>query len=164
MLKTLLATLSVVVLLVAIAPSAHSGVDPFVQYWNTSDFGSGWGIGVKGHRAIVPMVGIDTRLQWVQFNDGNMFPIEAAVMFRPPVVYGGLGVGYYIFDHDRYKMDNSFGWFIVAGGRFVPFGIVGVFGELRWTFLDTEIEIDGQKFSRDIDGIGVAAGIVINIF
>jgi hypothetical protein len=85
-----------------------------------------------------------------------LLPIEAAVVAKVALLYGGVGCGYYIFNGDT--LDNNWGWFVVAGAK-LALGGLGVFGELRWNELSADIK-DSSR-SADLNGVGVNIGVML---
>jgi hypothetical protein len=153
----------------AAVPSAHAfGV--MASWWNIDETNDdGFGAGIRSKTQIVPMVAIDTRVSWINFSDAetNVFPIEATGILKLGMLYAGLGVGYYIFDADGADLDNNFGWYLV-GGIDVGIGKFGVFGEVKWTMLSTDIKgidpnLDDVPTELDADGIGFNAGVMFGV-
>ncbi|MCZ6766698.1 MAG: hypothetical protein O7D32_07175 [bacterium] len=148
------------VTLVSFTPKAHS-IGVFGSWWNSNDIDNGFGLGANHQIQIIPLVGADVRVSWINFDvDGgesvNMFPFEAAGYAKLGLFYAGLGIGYYVFDSD---IDNSLGGFIF-GGASVALADLGVFGELKYTFVETEI----STLKVDASGIGLNLGVTLPFF
>jgi hypothetical protein len=151
--------------LAALTPSAHA-VGVMASWWQIDEENhDGFGGGLRSKVMFMPMVGMDTRASWIKFSDPdmNVFPIEATGILQLGMVYGGIGAGYYVFDGDEVDLDNNFGWYLV-GGIEVAVGKFGVFGELKWTKLETDIEnidpdLGDVPTSLEADGIGFNIGV-----
>ena len=91
----------------------------------------------------------------------------------PLAIYGGAGGGYYYFDEDvdvdyrhhsrswhhdksyHYKIDDTFGWFGMAGVRLNLTDSIALFGEGR--YVGVKPESDGEKY--DFSGVQYVAGL-----
>jgi hypothetical protein len=152
-----------------VTPSAHA-VGVMASWWQIDEENQdGFGGGLCSRVMFAPMIGMDTRASWISFSgaDMNVFPIEATGILKLGMLYGGIGVGYYVFDADEADLDNNFGWYLVAGID-VGVGKFGVFGELKWTQLSTDIEgvdpdLDDVPTSLEADGIGFNVGLNFGI-
>ena len=142
--------------------SAHA-LGVMASWWQideTSD--DGFGFGLRQRIQIVPMFGIETRASWIGFSDSdvNVYPLEAAGVLSIAMFYGGVGVGYYIFDAD---LENNVGWFLLAGVD-VGLGGFGVFADIQWRELSADIEgidpnLSNVPTSLDANGIGFNVGV-----
>lgn len=152
-----------------VTPQAHA-LGVMASWWQIDeDNEDGFGFGLRSKTQIVPMVAFDTRASWIKFSDPdtNVFPIEATGILQLGMVYGGIGVGYYIFDADGAELDNNFGWYVV-GGIDVGVGKFAVFGELKWTMLSVDIEgvdpnLSDVPTELDADGIGFNLGVLFGV-
>lgn len=153
----------------AIAPSAHA-IGVMASWWNIDDANDdGFGLGLRSKTQIVPMFAFDTRASWIKFSDADLqvFPIEATGLLKLGMLYAGIGAGYYIFDADQGDLDNNFGWYLV-GGIDIGVGSFGVFGEVKWTKLSTDIkdvdpDLGDVPTELDADGIGFNLGVMFGI-
>ncbi len=100
--------------------------------------------------------------------DIDIIPVEAALLLNLPtevlVPYGGVGVGYYIFESDIGSLDDEVGFFALAGLEVGPAKKdYGFFGEVRWVVLeadtDAALEAAENLDDVDVDALGVNAGI-----
>ena len=143
------------------APSAHAfGV--FGAWWDAEDASDGGlGFGIRSQTRIVPLVSIDTRISWIKFSDDDfsVYPIEVTGMLKLGMLYAGVGVGYYFFSDD---LENDFGWYLV-GGIDIGAGPVGIFGEVKWTSLSTDIKNAAPPESLSADGIGINVGVMFGV-
>jgi hypothetical protein len=147
-------------LIASMAPRAHS-IGAFLSYWNGKDTDNGYGVGINHQLKIIPLVHGDLRASWLSFDDSNLdlFPLEAMARVKLTMFYVGAGVGYYIFSGGNdVNWDNSWGAFGV-GGVELTVAKIGVFGELKYTWVDTKIE---DTMDVDGNGIGVNVGVVFN--
>ena len=162
------ATLAVL-LLGAATPPAHA-IGVFASWWNIDKSNDdGFGFGIRQEVPLTPLFAIDTNVSWLKFNDSdtNVFPLEAAGLARLGLFYGGLGVGYYIFDAKNGNVDNNFGWYAVGGVK-IALASFGVFGELKYTKLSADIKDvkpgSGLPTSIDADGMGFNVGVILGKF
>jgi hypothetical protein len=70
--------------------------------------------------------------------------------------YGGVGVGYYIFDAETVQLSNEVGWFGLVGVE-LGLGPVKVFTDLKWTQVESDVEDSTQTVNAE--GIGVNLGV-----
>jgi hypothetical protein len=125
----------------------------------------GFGLGLRERIPIIPMVGIDTRASWLNFGDSdvNVFPLEVSGVVTLGLFYGGIGVGYYIFDAENVELENSVGWFVLAGVD-VGLGGFGLFGDIIYRELESDIEnvdpnLSNVPTSLDAAGVGFNVGV-----
>ncbi len=157
--KLWMAVACAVFMLAVAAPNAGA-IGAFATWWNMNDPGDdGYGGGLRHRMPLVPVIGIDLRASYVKFsgNDIGVFPLEATGIVHTSVLYGGIGLGYYIFNGDKFDLKDDFGWYLVAGAEFSP-GPVGVFAEFKWTQLKTDIK--NSSGQADFDGAGVNVGVI----
>lgn len=144
-------------------------IGAYVSWWNMDQANEdGFGGGLRMPIKILPILSIDTRASWVNFsdNDMNVFPLEAVGMVTLGLLYGGIGVGYYIFDADP-TIENSFGWHILAGVN-IGLSAASVFGELKWTELEADFEnidvnLGNVPTSIDAAGMGLNVGVMFGL-
>jgi hypothetical protein len=165
----IIATLAVL-LLGAATPSAHA-IGVMASWWNIDKENTdGFGFGLRQEVPITPLFALHTDASWLKFskngNDTNVFPLEASAVARLGLFYGGLGLGYYIFDTDGTSIDNNFGWFAKAGVH-VGLAKVGVFGEIKYTKLSADFKDvkpgSGLPTSLDADGVGFNVGVMLGL-
>ena len=161
--KKILACAFVAMLCVAwAAPSAHA-LGVYGIWWMPNDSDDdGWGIGIKDTRKFTPLLSVDGRLGWVSFStpDADIIPLEATALVHLAMWYGGLGAGYYFFTGDA-PIDDSWGWYALLGLE-IALGKTGVFGEVKWQFLDPDIGA-GSGLSADFDSVVIHAGATFGI-
>ena len=155
--KKLLVALVLVAAVVSTAGDAHS-IGAFLSYWDGEDLENGYGGGLKHKFQIIPIIGVEARASWLSFSDAdlNLYPLEAAGRASLGMFYGGLGAGYYIFSGKDKNWDNAFGGFLFGGLELGLAGL-GVFGELKYTWVESKIEDLGTASGN---GIGVNAGVL----
>ena len=148
------------------ASQAHS-IGAFVSYWNGKDTDNGYGLGINQQIKIIPLVQAEVRASWLSYSEDdpgmNLYPLEGLARVKLGLFYLGAGVGYYIFSgSDDVEWDNDWGAFGV-GGVELTIAKIGVFGELKYTWVETKIT---EPIAADADGsgIGVNAGVVFNWF
>jgi len=156
------------VLAVAIAAPQANAIGVMGSWWKQEDMKNGYGLGVLKTFGIIPLISVDGRVSWLNYSDSgadaNVFPLEVVGRVNLGMFYGGLGLGYYIFDgKNGAKIDNDIGGSILGG---VGFGLAGVhvFGELKYTLLETEIGFGGPKSKLDANGFGINLGVTLPFF
>lgn len=111
---------------------------------------------------------LDTRASYFRFEDAdlNVIPLEVGALVGLGVLYGSIGGGYYIMNAD-YDVQNNWGWYALAGvmiGR----GTKGLFGEVKWTSLTSDIDnvdvdLEDVPDSLDAGGVGINVGVSFGI-
>lgn len=157
-----IAAFSMTLILAATVISPASAIGVFGQWQDSKDADSGYGLGLKHEFGIIPMIGIEARASWLRYSEENSdenldtFPLEAFGKVKLGMFYGGIGLGYYIMSGD-YSPDSSLGGFAALG---IDFGLggLGVFGEVRYLYLEPDVETGG---SVDMSGIGANLGVTL---
>ena len=162
---TIIAALLTVALLV---PQAASAIGIMGSWWNQDDLKDGYGLGLVHEFGIIPIVSVDARASWLRFSEGgtdvDVYPLEATGRVKLGMFYGGLGVGYYIFNgQNGANVDNDVGGYLLGGVGFGLFGL-GAFGELKYTFLDTDVDYGLGKEELKASGIGINVGVTLPFF
>ena len=149
----------------------------FGSYLDADDFKEGYGAGGKLKLNIAEFFAVDVRGSFLTFDDTevDIIPVEAAALLQIPLgdalnLYGGVGVGYYMFDADKIDLDDNVGYFPLAGAE-IAIGDIVLFGEVRWLALSSDTdsavdEIEGIVEDGDeaeADGMGVNIGISLDL-
>jgi hypothetical protein len=154
---------ALVLLLAASLVSPASALGIFAQWQDSKDADSGFGFGVKKDFSIIPLIRVEPRVSWLRYSDDSwpddidVIPLEVFGKIGFGLLYGGIGVGYYILSGD-FAPDDSFGGFGAVGVEFSPASI-GVFGEVRYLLLEPDYGDVDQ--SVDMNGFGVSAGVIL---
>lgn len=154
--------------------SAHA-LGVFASWWQMDESKSdGFGFGIN-ERINISHFGIEGRASWISFSDvtppssevnppadnsADVIPLEAMGVVSLHHFYGGVGVGYYIFDADAAELSDEVGWFAVVGVE-LGLGPAKLFGDVKWTQVETTVE--GTAQSVTADGVGVNVGIALRI-
>ena len=152
--------LTLFVTIACTVPTHAIGV--FGQWQDSKDADSGYGLGIKHAFSIIPVISVEARASWLRYSgddgatDLDMFPLEAFGRAKIGMFYGGVGLGYYIFSGD-YSPKNSLGGFAAAGIEITILGL-GAFGELRYLYLEPDLDTGG---SVDMSGIGANIGVTL---
>ena len=149
--------------------NAHA-LGVMASWWKMDDTNEdGFGFGLRERIQIVPLIGIDTRASWIGFSDANLnvFPLEAAGVVTLGLFYGGIGVGYYIFDAEDADLENNFGWYVLAGVD-VGLGGFGLFADIQWRDLSADVEnvdpnLSNVPTSLDAAGVGFNVGATFGL-
>lgn len=149
MTRKLVGFVLVSVMIGCLAPKAHA-IGLFAAWQNAKDLDSGFGIGATAP-IDMGLLRIDPRATWYNYGDSdvNVFPLDIAGEINLGIVYGGLGVSYYIIDSG---IKDRWGYFALAGVKF-SLGRVTLFGDLIWRGSDTLESID-------FDGGGLNVGVI----
>ena len=142
------------------ATSAHA-LGIFAQWQDAKDTDGAFGLGLSHGFSITPLVGIEARVSYLRYSDGDgmdAFPLEAFGKLNLGMFYGGLGIGYYIFSGSDFAPDNEIGGF-VAGGLSFGLGGLGAFAELRYLLLEPSV----GNAKVDLSGFGINAGVTLPI-
>ena len=136
----------------------------FAQWQDSKDEDSGYGFGLKQSFSIIPIISVEARASWLRYSsddgaeDLDMFPLEAFGRASLGMFYVGLGAGYYIFSGES-APKNSFGGFAAAGIEITLLGL-GAFGELRYLYLEPELDSNIGGTS-DMNGFGANVGVIL---
>lgn len=153
--------LLVAVPILLLAPTeAQGGIGVFATWWNGKDIDNGVGLGAKYDINFIPLIGVDVRGSYVSFGEADMsvIPLEAVGALDLGLLYGGVSVGYYIWNAKDVSADNGTGGSVFAGLKLRLFGI-GPFGELRYNLAETRIEdISTEKANGFSINLGVSFG------
>lgn len=144
-----------------VAPSAHALGAYGIMYLPDEGDDDGWGLGLKKGRNITPLISIEPRFSFTSFDSADLWSAEVAGLAHLGMFYGGVGVGYYFLTGDA-PLENTLGWFLL-GGVDIGLGGLGVFGELKYQFLEPDIESSIVDASADLNGIAIHAGVKFNL-
>ena len=145
-------------LLVSVAPQpAQSGVGAFLTWWDAEDMDTGFGGGLKYEFPLIPIVSIDARVSYISFSDVDLYtiPIEAVGTAKLGMFYGGLALGYYIWDGIDADTSAEIGGSILAGIS-LGLGSIGAFGEIRYNVVKTRV---ADTFDMNADGFSINLGV-----
>jgi hypothetical protein len=148
----------------------------FGSYLDSDDLQEAIGGGAKLKFNLAEFFALDVRGSYLEFDDTDItvIPVEALALLQLPLgdtlnLYGGVGVGYYFFDADNVDLEDSVGYFPVAGLE-VALGEVKLFGEIRWLALSPDADAAGDELDEifdsgeaDADGIGINVGIALDL-
>jgi len=167
---------------------ASNGIGFFGSYWNTEDSDDGFGGGAKLKIELMPGLCFEVRGSYfpdlaADEDDADIdlkvIPVEGALIVELALqegvnIYGGGGAGYYFMHTDvevggvelDVGVDDSVGYFGIAGLELCISEAVTLFAEGKYTWLDIdEIEIEGLviPLEEDIElnGFGANAGLLI---
>lgn len=188
--------LCVLLLLLVVGASqslAQGGLGAFGSYWDSKDADDAFGGGALLRIEMGLMAQLDLRGSYYEFNDRfedistklQIIPVEAALTFNlgtDPYFspYVGGGIGYYFTDSDftvedvkiRLDFDDEIGFFALAGLQFNPTYNLGLFGEVKYTWLDYDRarfsakdfpELGTERVDIDLkmDGISINFGLLL---
>lgn len=125
-------------------------------------------VGATARLRLMPILGIEGDIGYRQEKFGSdavtvrEWPVTVTGLLYPlPVVYGGLGAGWYstTFDYNDFfneagyedETKRNFGWHLAAGIELPASPKVRLFGDIRYVFLDRKFKelpgavLDGAK-------------------
>lgn len=170
----------------ATSAEAQLSVGPMVGWMENNDE-NGIGIGGRALYGLTDMFSVDGRLSYVfatdSDDDSTVIPLEVGVIAQTDIgngsAYGGIGVGYYLYDLDMpsgYGLDDSpeeFGYYLVAGWIKTLESGAQVFVEGKYTNAEFEERSDTYygsgpgyyyygwtEVEGGLDGFGINAGIM----
>lgn len=144
-----------------IAPSAHALGAYGIWYMPDKGNDDGFGIGLKKEKSFTPLFSLDGRFSYTSFPDAEIWSAEVSALAHLAMFYGGVGGGYYFFSGDV-QLKDAFSTYLLAGAGF-GLGGIGVFGELKYQFLEPDLD-NSFGGSANLDGIVLHAGAVFNLF
>jgi len=149
------------------AQAADVSVGGFGTYLDPKDYDESWGGGLRLKYDLVEYIAFDLRASMVRVRpfDANMFPLEANLLLQVPLgktllPYGGMGVGYYLFDSGDPQLQHELGYGPLAGLELRLGRSVAIFGEARWLFLEPDVKGSSTLSKALLDSFGVNAGIM----
>lgn len=158
-------------------PSGGLGV--FASRWDTKDFGTLTGYGIRLGWPLVSHLGLEARGSYLKAEEESLsttlVPIEAALTWRFPMgkvlsPYIGAGIGYYMKDveyDDTTTWDSSekvAGTFALAGVS-LRLGPVSLFGDAKYTLVGTDGDLEWRGsdvgLKNSLDGLSLTAGLTL---
>ena len=155
----------------------YAGVGVFASRWDSRDYGTLTGYGVRLGWNIFNPIGIEARASYLESKDDeletSLIPLEAAITCRLPlnahlVPYIGGGVGYYLKDAeytDTDTWDSSekvAGYFGLAGVS-LHLGPVSLFAEAKYNLVSTDEDLQWRgsdvEAQNSLDGPSFTAGL-----
>ncbi len=175
-----IAGMLVIVLIMGAPSRTHAGIldkdlGIFAAYLDADALGDAAGIGARLKLGLTELFAVDIRASYLEFDsNASMVPLEGLALLQLPLgerlkLYGGAGLGYYMFDVSGGEVEDSVGYFPVCGLEFAM-QRVKLFGEVRWLLLSADVDAAGTELeglvegdSADVDGVGVNVGIGIDL-
>lgn len=159
------------VLLAAATCTQAAKIGGYAAYLDGNDLGDGAGAGVMVRFGMFDdVLSLDARGSYLSFDHLSMIPLEVALRLRAPIgplgAFAGVGAGYYYLDPDKGPSDDNIGAFPFVGLDFGLGDRAVLFGEVRWLYLETDIDTatDAAKNigsgDADVDGLGVNIGFM----
>jgi len=157
-----------------------SSLGLYGSYVDSDDLEEGYGAGAKLKLGLLEILSLEARGAWVQFDlddadfEIDMIPVEGALLLNIPLAdniipYAGAGAGYYFFDADEVDLDDAVGFFALAGLELWLSEDMGLFGEVRWLWLEADVDASRDEFEDldddevNADGLGVNVGLLIKL-
>jgi len=160
----------------AVSASAGGGLGVFGSYMDSKDPGTAYGGGGKLKVDLGKFVALEVRGSYltnfeveeagvqVRFEDLALIPVEGDLVLQLPLgekagcLYGGGGGGYYVLpeydlvEYDgpggthKYDLDDTFGFFAVAGLQLNLGDNAALFAEVQYRVVEVEgAEVDGEE-------------------
>lgn len=158
--------------MIAATPCTQAAkVGGYVAYLDGNDWGDGTGAGVMVRfGSLDSVLSMDVRGSYVSFDHLSMIPLEVALRLRIPAgplgAFAGVGAGYYYLNPDNGPSDDNVGAFPFVGLDVGLGNQTVLFGEVRWLYLETDIDsaIDAAKNigsgDSDVNGLGLNVGLM----
>ncbi len=136
-------------------------------------------VGATVRVKLMPLLGAEGAIAYRQqdyFNDTitvRSWPVTVTGLFYPlPVVYGGLGAGWYNTTYD-FEDDlgfgdetaNEFGWHLAVGAELPASPNIKLTGDIRYVFLDYDLEElpDAVRNDVDADFYSITIGLLFGL-
>ena len=155
----------------------YAGLGVFASRWDSQDYGTLTGYGVRLGWNVVEHLGLEARASYYESKDDEiettLLPLEAALVLRLPfhrhfVPYVGGGAGYYFKDAE-YEDDTDTwesseevaGYFGVAGLN-LYLGAFSLFAEAKYNLVGTDDDLEWRgsevEAKNSLDGFSFSAG------
>ena len=160
--KRLIACLFLAALCVtAVAPSAHALGAYGIVYMPDEGDDTGYGIGLKKGRSFTPLLSIEPRFSFTSFPDATLGAPKWPAWRTSPCFTAESAAAITSSSGDL-PLEDTFSWFILAGVD-IGLGGLGVFGELKYQFLEPDIDSPIGDASADINGLAIHVGVTLNV-
>ena len=155
----------------------YAGLGVFVSRWDSQDFGTLAGYGVRLGWNIYNPLGLEVRASYLEAEDDHLettlIPLEAALTYRFSLgrhlaPYLGAGVGYYMKDAAYDDIDswddseNVAGYFGLAGLN-LYLGPLSFFAEAKYNLVGTDDDLHWRgtdiEAQNSLDGPSLSAGL-----
>ena len=156
----------------------YAGIGIFASRWDSKDFGTLTGYGVRLGWNLFSNLGLEGRASYVESKKDDvisttLIPLEAALTWRFPLgqhlaPYLGCGIGYYMKDaeyDDSDTWDSSekvAGYFGLAGLN-LYLGPLSLFAEAKYNLVGTDEDLHWRgtdvEAQNSLDGLSLNAGI-----
>ena len=156
----------------------YAGIGIFASRWDSKDFGTLTGYGVRLGWNLFSNLGLEGRASYVESKSDEaisttLIPLEAALTWRFPLgqhlaPYLGGGIGYYMKDaeyDDTDTWDSSekvAGYFGLAGLN-LYLGPLSLFAEAKYNLVGTDEDLHWRgsdvEAQNSLDGLSLNAGI-----
>ena len=155
----------------------YAGLGVFYTRWDSQDFGTLTGYGLRLGWNIFGPLGLEGRGSYLKSDDNHiettLIPLEAALTWRIRIgqhlaPYLGGGVGYYMKDAEFDDIEtwddseNVAGYFGLAGLN-LYFGPLSLFAEAKYNLIGTDDNLHWRgsdvEAQNSLDGLSVNAGV-----
>lgn len=149
--------------------TAQAELSVYAEHMDGDDMGKGYGLGLRTGLSLMEILDLGLRAGYYEFDTGDtiMVPVEATLTAGIPFmlarVYGGLGIGYYMFPSGL-DLSDEFGFFPLVGTS-LDIGSLGFFLEARWLVLEADLDSAADALpnttTADIDSVGISLGMTL---
>ncbi|MGD9613663.1 MAG: outer membrane beta-barrel protein [Kiritimatiellia bacterium] len=156
----------------------YAGLGVFASRWDSQDYGTLTGYGVRLGWNVVEHLGLEARASYYEAKDDEfettLLPLEAVLVLRLPlhrhfVPYVGAGAGYYFkdaeYEDDTETWESSeevAGYFGLAGLN-LYLGGVSLFAEAKYNLVGTDDDLEWRgsdvEAQNSLDGFSFSAGL-----
>lgn len=156
----------------------YAGIGVFASRWDSRDYGTLTGYGVRLGWNVVEHLGLEARASYYESKNDDvettLVPLEAALVLRLPihrylVPYLGGGGGYYFKDAEcqddagTWKSSEDVDGYFGLAGLNLYLGPVSLFAEAKYTRVDTDDDLHWRgnegAAGNSLDGFSFSAGL-----
>ena len=156
----------------------YAGLGVFASSWDSQDYGTLTGYGVRFGWNVVEYLGLEARASYYESKDDDiettLLPLEAALVLRLPlhrhfVPYVGGGAGYYLKDAEyedetgTWDSSEDVAGYIGLVGLNLYLGPVSLFAEAKYNLVGTDDDLEWRgsdvEAKNSLDGLSFCAGL-----
>ena len=161
-----------------LANTPYAGLGVFASRWDTRDYGTLTGYGLRLGWNVIEHLGLEARASYYESKydeiETTLLPLEAALVLRLPlhrhfVPYLGGGAGYYIKDaeyeneSDTWESSEDVAGYFGLVGLNLYLGPVSLFAEAKYNLVGTDDDLEWRgsdvEARNSLDGFAFSAGI-----
>ena len=156
----------------------YAGLGVFASRWDSQDYGTLTGYGVRFGWNVFDPLGLEARASYFESKDDEiettLIPLEAALTLRIPlhrhfVPYVGAGAGYYFKDAeypaetDTWDSSEEIAGYFGLAGLNLYLGAFSLFAEAKYNLVGTDDDLEWRgsdvEARNSLDGLSFSAGL-----